>query len=250
MSATDPALSLLASLLRPVGAADRMVVVRTDERWRVTSIDEAKDGDAMIWGRSALPSGSPLPSATSSAIHREIGLARTRIRPPDGLRVRALHRLGPARAGTGSVRRRIRRAVLGGAALELARRPNTERVLDRVLSDAGLRSTSQLRPSSGGGATLRGRDAYDRAVVARLAPAGSGADPQRAAQALRTLASADLPQVPRLLEEGITLGISWTTETALPGRRPDRLSNALTRETTAVLATLPSRRGPTHVAGR
>ena len=45
----------------------------------------------------------------------------------------------------------------------------------------------------------RGRDAYDRAVVARLAPAGSGADPQRAAQALRTLASADLLQVPRLL---------------------------------------------------
>ena len=202
----------------------------------------------MIWGRSALPSGSPLPSATSSAIHREIGLARTRIRPPDGLRVRALHRLGPARAGTGSVRRRIRRAVLGGAALELARRPNTERVLDRVLSDAGLRSTSQLRPSSGGGAR-RGRDAYDRAVVARLAPAGSGADPQRAAQALRTLASADLPRFPGCSRRGSRWGSPGRPRPRSPDDGP---IGCRTHSRGRPPRCWPpsSRRGPTHVAGR
>ena len=243
VSGIDPALTLLASLLRPVDAPPGVVIVRTDDRWSVASTRGAA-ADTVVWGRSALPSGSRLSPAVVSAIHREIGLARTRIRPPDGLRLRAVYRLGPVRAGTGAIRRRIRRTVLGGAALELTRSPDEERVLDRVLSDAGLRSVSLLRPSSGGAGTLRGRDSRGRRVVVRLAPAGTSADPADAGQALRTLGAAALPHVPQLLDEGITLGISWTVETALPGRRPDRLTKALASGTAGLLATLPRGEGP------
>ena len=243
MSGIDPSLTLLAALLRPVDTAGRVVVVRTDDRWTVASTPKEAT-DTVLWGRSALPSGSPLRPAVASAIHREVGLARTRIRPPDGFRMRAVYRLGPVRAGTGTIRRAIRRAVFGGAALELTRNRDAERVIDRVLSDAGLRTASLLRPSSGGAGTLRGRDSRGRPVVVRVAPTGTPADPGGAAQALRTLGAAALPHVPRLLEEGITLGISWTVETALPGRRPDRLTNALASETVALLTTVPRGEGP------
>jgi hypothetical protein len=47
-----------------------------------------------------------------------------------------------------------------------------------------------------------------------------------------------------LLDEGVTLGISWTVESLLPGRRPDRVSPALANQVATMLARFPRADGP------
>jgi hypothetical protein len=89
-----------------------------------------------------------------------------------------------------------------------------------------------------------GRDPSGRRVLVRLAPQGEPADPVRSIEALRSLAEAGVPHVPRLLDHGLTSGISWTVETVLPGRRPDALSDRLVREVRDVLAAFPRAGGP------
>jgi Phosphotransferase enzyme family len=234
----DRALTTMGSLLRPVGRDRRLVVLSADERWAVPDLPRpVRDADALAWGRGPLPSGTPVARALSTAMRRELALVAIRARPPSGMQVAEVHRLAPQRAGTGPLRRRIRRALLGGAIAELTRGVDAPRLLDRVLDDAGVEDRSPPRLSSGGAVVVAARLATDPVLV-RLAPHGADGDPAVAAGALRAL-DGD-PLVPRLVAEGTTLGVSWTVETRLRGRRPDRLTAPLSRAAAELLTRLPA----------
>lgn len=249
----DRALATLGMLLAPIDADRRSEVVVTDDRWRVDEridADAVSDAEVIVFGRSAMPSGTSLAVAGRAAFRRELAIATLSFRPPAGFRVRHVHRLGPRRPGTGPLRRRIRRAMLGGAAIELTAAPSEPRVLDRVLAEAHIVGPpSSLRLSSGGAAVVTGRDASGRPVLVRLAPRGDPADPAGSIGALRSLADARVPSVPQLLDHGLTDAISWTVETVLPGHRPERLSDRLTDEAAHLLGRFPMTDGsPTSLA--
>jgi Phosphotransferase enzyme family len=239
----DRVLSTLGKLLRPADPAVRSIVVAADDRWtrgEPIAGDAAPDAAAIVWGRTAAPSGTSLTTAGRGAIRRELAIAAIRIRPPAGLRVTHVHRLGPQRAGTGWARRSIRRALLSGAMVELVTGAPGPRVLDRVLDGADVVARpSALRLSSGGAAVVRGRDRSGRAVLVRLASRTDPADPAGAIEALRSLEEAGVPHVPRLLRHGVHDGLSWTVESVLPGRRPDGLTDRLVRDVADLLAGFP-----------
>jgi hypothetical protein len=134
--------------------------------------------------------------------------------------------------------------VLGGAAVELSAAANASRLIDVVLSDAGVTDPTGLRVSSGGAVVVVGRDLDGRRVLARLASEGGGADPAIAAGALDALGAGGSPRIPRLLRRGVLRGVSWTVETLLEGRRPDRLDLRVGREAAALLARFPRAEGP------
>ncbi|HYY08249.1 MAG TPA: phosphotransferase [Actinomycetota bacterium] len=233
----DRALSTMGSLLRPVDRERRLVLLAAGETWSPPDLPPpAEDADSLAWGRGASPSGTPVPRAVATAMRRELALASIRARPPSGWRIAHVHRLAPQRAGTGPLRRRVRRALLGGAIVELTRGGETPRLLDRVLDDPGVTERSAPRLSSGGAVVVTGRLGGE-AVLVRLAPEGADGDPAVAAGALRALAG--VPLVPRLLAEGTTLGISWTVETLRSGRRPDRLTDVLAVAGAGFVARLP-----------
>jgi hypothetical protein len=249
----DRVISTLGRLLRPIDPDRRSIVIVADDRWTIhhpSARDAGPVVSAIVWGRSASPSGTSLAAAGRSAARRELAIASIRVRPPAGLRVTRVHRLAPQRAGTGRLRRGIRKALMGGAAVELTTSPREPRVLDGVLTAAGVvGGASALRISTGGAALVVGRDASGRRVLVRLAVRGEPADPGRSIQALRSLAEAGVPHVPRLLDHGVTSGVSWTVESLLSGRRPDALSDRLVREIRDVLATFPRGSGcPTALA--
>jgi hypothetical protein len=234
----DRALSTMGSLLRPVDRERRLVLLAAGETWSLPEVlPPVEDADALAWGRAASPSGTPVPRAVATAMRRELALASIRARSPSGWRVAHVHRLAPQRAGTGPLRRRVRRALLGGAIVELTRGGDAPRLLDRVLDDAGVTERSPPRLSSGGAAVVTGGLGGD-AVLVRFAPEGADGDPAVAAGALRALAGD--PLVPRLLAGGTTLGISWTVETLLSGRRPDRLTDVLATAGAEFVARLPA----------
>ena len=227
----------MGSLLRPVEQHARLVVMSAGERWAVPALPRAaSDAETLAWGRGAMPSGTPTPRALATAIRRELALVAIRARPPSGMRVVDVHRLAPQRAGTGPVRRRVRRALLGGAIVELSRGDDTPRLLDRVLDDARVEDRSAPRLSSGGAIVVTGRRGGE-AVVVRMAASGAPGDPAVAAGALRTLGGDRL--VPGLVAEGTTLGISWSAESLLPGRRPERLTDDLARAVAELLTGFP-----------
>jgi hypothetical protein len=244
----DRVISTLGTLLRPTDATRRSIVVVADDRWTVHHplvADAGPDVAAIVWGRAPSPSGTPLVAAGRSAVRRELSIASIRTRPPAGLRVKGVHRFGPQRAGTGRLRREIRKVLLGGAAVELTAARSEPRVLDGVLADAGVvGGPSRVRISSGGAALVLGRDASGRGALVRLAPRGEPADPARSIEALRSLEEARVPGVPRLLDHGLTSGISWAVESVLPGRRPDALTDRLAQEARDVLASFPRDEGP------
>jgi hypothetical protein len=200
--------------------------------------------DTIVLGRPPLAAGTALPRAAISAARREMGIAAIRLRPPGGFHVVRVHRLGPQRAGTGRIRRQVRRAILGGAVVELTAAAEASRLIDVVLLDAGVTDPSGLRVSSGGAVVVIGRDLDGRGVLVRLASEGGEADPAIAAGALDALGAGVSPRIPRLLRRGVLSGVSWTVETLLEGRRPDRLDPRVGREAATLLARFPRAEGP------
>jgi hypothetical protein len=228
----------MGSLLRPVDRERRLVLLAAGETWSRPELPPpTEDADALAWGRGASSSGIPVRRAVATAMRRELALASIRARPPSGWLIAHVHRLAPQRAGTGALRRRVRRALLGGAIVELTRGGDAPRLLDRVLDDAGLAERSAPRLSSGGAVVVSGRLGGDATLV-RLAPEGADGDPAVAAGALRALAGE--PLVPRLIAAGTTLGISWTVEALLSGRRPDRLTDVIAAAGAEFVVRLPA----------
>jgi phosphotransferase family enzyme len=75
--------------------------------------------------------------------------------------------------------------------------------------------------------------------VLRVARLGSSVDPSRAADALAQLEPLSLPQVPRPLARGRTGHVVWSTETVLPGCRPDSVTPTLVAAVADFCARLP-----------
>src|SRR5712691_13548260 len=108
---------------------------------------------------------------------------------------------------------------------------------------AGTKTVQGFLPGSGGSALIRLRLANGDQGILRVAPTGGQGDPAHAADALERLAGDATGLVPRLLARGTTAGASWSLESGLFGRRPDRLIPAIARGVTRFCAALPRTAG-------
>lgn len=232
----------LALLLLPVDGPG--VVAEASEEWR---FDPASAAEAtyVVWGRGPFPWDRPAPAAARVALRREAGLSLLRTRPPAPFTVRAVHRVPAPQIGAGLVLPRLRAFLRSGALVELFSGDAPTRAIDAAARAAGsVEPLRRLRPAVGGSWLARTSDGSGTDFVLRVARDGGPADPQRAALALERLADAGSPVVPKLLRRGRGAGTSWSAETALPGRRPARLSSSLARDAAGFCATLPRTEGP------
>ncbi|MGH2572454.1 MAG: hypothetical protein ACRDGU_03060 [Actinomycetota bacterium] len=233
----------LASLFLPADEARHAVILDAGERWR---LDEAAaaGADTVVWGREALRSGTPSAVAIRWALARERGIVRVRRRPPAPLEVTGVHRLPPPRLAPGVLRNRLREALLGGALVELGGPRRGPRLIDWAAEAAGATGgVNAFRPGSGGSGLARIRGPEGSPLVLRLARSGGPGDPHRAAQALERLSSMESALVPRPAGKGRVNGVSWTAETALPGRPPSRITQDLAAQVAAFCAGLPRAEG-------
>ncbi|MEA2536725.1 MAG: hypothetical protein QOF11_959, partial [Chloroflexota bacterium] len=226
------------------------VAVETGAGWdRAVPADAAERLDVVVWGR--LPDASrSLLDALRSAVAREVALRRLSARPPAPFRVVGIHRLMPGGLGGGG-RGRVRAALRAGALVELTTLAPGARVLDAALRAADARLDGRIAFGSGGTliarVTLGGAEQPSRGAAGallRLAASGAPGDPARTSDTLEMLARLGVPLAPRPLARGTTAGASWTVESALPGRRPARLTPELARRVAAALAAFPRTDGP------
>jgi len=242
--ATLVSFQALASLLMPTEPGQRALALEANEGWQFDPM-AAAGADLIVWGRPPWPSGTSLKTLARAAIARERALTRLRTRPPRPLQVIAIHRWRPPDLSPKRGRNKIREAFLSGALVELAAARRPTRVIDAASRMAAGRETVQdFLAGSGGSALIRLRLANDQRAILRVAPAGGAGDPSHAAGGLEHLAGDETGLVPRLLARGITAGGSWSLESSLPGRRPDRLTPAIALGVARFCAALPRTAGP------
>lgn len=227
----------LAFLLLPADPDRSGTIIEAGERWE-PGPPRVLDQDVVLWGRAPLRSGAAVRAALRSAMDRERVLRSIgKTTPP--ARVEGIHRLPPPRSRGRSLRHRARSALLGGVLVELWRTPMVIRVLDAVAEQAGAgRRVRRFVPGSGGSALVRVPGGAHPSLL-RATRSGHPGDPRRAAEALRTLGSLGMRQVPRLLGTGVAAGASWSTESVLPGRRPVRVSRPAAQEIVEICSAFP-----------
>jgi hypothetical protein len=238
----------LSFLYAPADATVAWRACETGPTWRLP-VRPPDGAEVVLWGRPPWHD-RPTAAVVSSAVFRELAIARLRAGAPRAFPFRRIARLPPA-PRAGRLRRAVRDAVQSGLVVELAReRPR--RVIDEVLAAAGASGASvsgrsgdvRLRPSGDGSALARVTLADGTAGELRVARIGGLKDPRRAEKALVALEAAGATMVPRLLGSGATAGAAWTIESVLPGRVPAELTAPLLAELTAFLPTLPRSDGP------
>jgi hypothetical protein len=237
--------SSIAGLAFPFMPADpgrRGAAFETGPDWSLDLPPSARYLDVVVWGR--LPDASSSPArAVRSAIARERALRRLGGKPPDGLRLGAIHRLPASQLSIG-LRSDVRASIRSGVVVELSSGPPVERVLDAVLRAAAAElGGSALRFGSGGTLVTRVSGGAGPGLL-RLARTGAPGDPERLAASLEQLATLGVPLAPRPLGHGAAAGASWTLETVLPGRRPAGSSPKLARQVALALAAFPRPDGP------
>jgi Phosphotransferase enzyme family len=233
----------LAFLLRPADAQFTAVVFEAGLDWRLPPFD--LDGDVLIFGRGALPSGIPRLRAVRASVARETALMRLRLHPPARWRVLAVHRISPPTLTVPGVREQVRRRVLGGAIVETERRRSGPRVLDVVAAAAGVgRWASSVRLHSNGSGLGPVQVKGQPMAMLRLGRLGTGADPETNANALEQLSSRSERLIPRLFARGSAAGASWCTEERLPGSRPRRVDQRVGADVCGFLGRLPHSNGP------
>jgi Phosphotransferase enzyme family len=234
-----PPFELLAYAFMPVEAGRHGAAIQAPSDWRFDPSAIDPRADVVVWGRT--PEGSAsLASAARLAGMRELSLRTLGRRLPARLRVVAVHRLPPRRLGTGRLRGNVRAALRGGALVELASADPGARVLDAAAEAAGVRIGGPGFHAGAGGALLvRGFLADGSAAILRVARAASAGDPSALADILERLGRDRVPLTPRLHARGTTAGASWLAETELPGRRPTRASDSLTRQVAELCASFP-----------
>jgi hypothetical protein len=233
----------LATLFLPAEPGLRGLIVDAGEDWRFEH-SGTEQADAVVWGREPLPSGRGLGAGLAWMAARGRAIRGLRRRPPHGLKLIGIHRIPPARMGSGRIRDRLRKTVRSGALLELWRGPRRRRAIDAALEAAGATDLSAFRPGSGGSALARIRANGGPARIIRLGASGAPADPSSAADALQRLAPLGITCVPRLIGKGEIHGVSWSTETRLPGRTPRALGPRLAAQVGSFCASLPLADGP------
>jgi hypothetical protein len=233
----------LAALFLPAEPAMRGAIVDAGQTWELDAT-EVPDADAVVWGRDALRSGRGAAEGIKWMAGRERAIARLRMQPPAGLKVKGAHRLPPARLGPGSVRNRLRDLMRSGALVELWRGSRGRRAIDAAARSAGASELFGFRPGSGGSALARFRAGDETVGVIRFGACGTPADPTHAGDALERLAPLGLHRVPRLTGRGEVAGVGWSTEIFLPGRAPGALDPRLATELASFCAALPLAEGP------
>jgi hypothetical protein len=234
----------VAFLLMPTEPGRRGLALEANERWQFEGMPPAA-ADLVVWGRAPWPSGTGLRTLARAALARERALTRLRAKPPVPWQVVAIHRWLPSDLVTKRARNKIRAAFLSGALVELASAGRPRRVIDAAsLMAAGGATVDGFLPGSGGSALTRLRLADGTDGILRVARAGGPSDPAHAADALKRLALDRSGLVPRLLARGVTSGASWSLESSLRGRRPDRVTPPLGLALGRFCAALPRTEGP------
>ncbi len=229
----------LASLLMPTDPRQRALALEANEWWQFDQV-AAAGADLIVWGRPPWPSGTSLRTLARAAFARERALTRLRARPPTPLQVVAVHRWPPPELRLNHARNKIRAVLLSGALVELAPARRPARIIDAASRmAAGSETVQAFKPGSGGSALTRLRLAGGRQGILRVAPTGGQGDPSHAADALERLAGDATGLVPRLMARGITAGASWSLESELRGRRPERLTAAIALGVACFCAALP-----------
>jgi hypothetical protein len=130
---------------------------------------------------------------------------------------------------------------MSGLMVELVSGERPQRVIDAVMAAAGATNRdARLRPGGDGSALARLSLADGSSVELRVAQEGHTKDPRRGRAALLALETAGVPLVPRPVDEGLTAGARWTTETLVSGGHADRLTPRLLTDVTALCARFPA----------
>ncbi len=230
----------LAALLLPADADGAICEAGSD--WNVDP-EELTAGKSSVWGREPTwtPAGAGL---VRYAARRARALARLRARPPGQLSVVGVHRWSPDFVQA----RRLPRTLSwlrAGLLVELTTDVRIPRVIDIAATAAGLTQRVHcMHFGAGDQINARGQLEGGQRTVLRVARGGSPAEPLQAADALAQLEPLALPHVPRLLGRGDAGAVAWTTETLLPGRRPDALGPELAVEVANFCARLPRGASP------
>jgi phosphotransferase family enzyme len=238
-----PQLAALAFPFLPADPRRRGVVVEAGPDWRYDPTAVSPDTDIVVWGR--LPQGAAAAGALGRpAAAREIALRTLRRALPDGISVAAVHRLAP-RGMSGGPRGAIRAALRGGALVELTSRAGAARILDAVAEAAGAAALEgEIYAGSGGAVLVRARLVDGSPIILRVARAGTPGDPAAVADELERLAAAGVSLAPQLVGRGTACGASWVAETALPGRRPPKVTALIARQVADACARFPRAGGP------
>lgn len=226
----------LVFLLLPDGAA----WIPAD-RWR---LDELPGGRPVLWGDvddGSLPRGRAL----KRALAREVSVTRLRLGGETG----AIHRpaAGSASRG-GAVRSQARRWLAPGMLVEVGG-IGSGSLLDAVLGDAGLEPVGSPRAAAGGGLLQFARRDRTESVVLRVGLVGERSDPRRAAEGLTRIDRVTGVPAPRLLAMGTTGPASWSVESRIAGRPPQRSSHATSADVLDALESLPRSERPVSSVG-
>ena len=228
-----------ATLLLPVEGG---TFLPADDRW--TPPGRWPAADVVLWGAAPRDVGAPRDAARRAA-RREAAIARLRARPPAGWRVAQVHRLAPGAARRDRIGRTVRRALGGGALVELHRRgARPPARITTVLARAGYRHPSADWHLGPGGALLGFVEGPSGRAVTRaalLGPAGPGTV-DHGADGLTAVAGLDL--APRLIARGHDDGVTWSIEQAVAGAPPRELTPALVARLAARWAQLPTSGAP------
>jgi hypothetical protein len=237
-------LQTLSFPLMPADPGRRGQVVEAPPDWRFDPDALDPRADAVVWGR--MPDRTPsVRQAARTAAAREATLRTVSGRVPSRLRLVGIHRLAPRRLQAGGLRGRARAAVRGGALVELSGMPAGNRILDRVLEEAGVRRLEgSFHAGAGGGLLARVAAADESVALLRVASAEAPGDPAPEGEALDRLAGTGVPFIPSVHGRGRAAGASWLVEQALPGRRPQRVTGRLARQVALFCRTLPIGDGP------
>lgn len=235
---------LLAYPFLPADPERRGVAIEAPPEWTFERARVEVDADIVVWGR-APESPAPLVTAARLAARRELALRALGPRLRSGRRVAALHRLRPRALRPGRLRSLLRTALRGGALAELRAGFEGARVLDAVAEAAGVAlSPRALHAGTGGVLLVPGGLGDGSGVVLRLARVDGPRDPTAVVETLELLRRCGVLQAPRLHAHGRTAGAAWIAERALPGRRPRRLTEGLTRDVADACASFPLGEGP------
>ena len=230
----------LGHLYTPADDSLQAAVIEADKSW---SLREVSNGefDVIIWGRLPLPPQSSLFAAGVSALRREMSFGASRLRSRNALTVTGVHRLEPPKWRHGIARNALRSIVLGGAVVELSRVGKTRRVLDAVIQTAQAAQSPRttLRPSYDGSALGEVQVSAGVRAILRVAANTHASSLKTGALALRALEDAGVEPVPRLLRQGEACGSLWTTESAMMGARPRKLTKELRRDVTRLCSSFP-----------
>lgn len=231
----------VAVLLLPADGGG--VIVEADDSWSTEQV-EGTEAAAVVWGRGPRPVTDPIRRVLGAAALRERALRRLRRRPPAPFSHVRIHRWPLPQVRPGVLRDRVKRTMFEGAFVELSREP-VPRVIDACARAAGDPSpTLSLRPGSAEAVLAYGGPLNGEPYVLRATRAHAPADPYPSGDILERLRQAGCGPVPRLLGRGRTAGASWTAESRLPGRRPQRLSATMAAAVARFCATLPPADGP------